>query len=532
MLTIKKSLSATLAFVIGFTPITLYAKEKDETVYTRFDEYGTNQDVEVSEHLKIDEKGKIQDKSNLSEIKNTGGKEAFIRNGDSIIWNGKGKDIYYQGKSDLPLPISIKVTYSLNNQEMKAKDMEGKRGSVKIKLAFENHEVHTINNQTIYTPFVLAATTTLSMQENKNIHITNGKVIDNGKTSAVIGLASPGLSKSIDSDSIDLDNITITYETTKFKQNSIYCGITAKLFDLDDLSILNQSDALSEKVTQLTSAANALQEGSDSLSQGLITYNSKNSEFNQGINQLNTGVNDLKNKYQMIDNGIQQLNSGLSSVSNMFPAFNQLAQATNKLSTSSNTLDQASTSVIPSVIKTLDQSIAMLKVQDWEANPDIVANIKGIEVQKQYLTNILQGVNDLNTNLTSLNQKTSQITSKLSTLSPLLSKVNDLANGSSMFNQGLNSLQDATNKLNGASNQLMNASTQLQVGSTTLKNGMNKFNQEGITPITNFINNDLKNKTNQVKLLLKLGNKYNSFALKDDSMQGNTKFIYILDPSK
>ncbi|MEG1169928.1 MAG: hypothetical protein RSD92_07375, partial [Erysipelotrichaceae bacterium] len=173
MLTIKKSLSATLAFVIGFTPITLYAKEKDETVYTRFDEYGTNQDVEVSEHLKIDEKGKIQDKSNLSEIKNTGGKEAFIRNGDSIIWNGKGKDIYYQGKSDLPLPISIKVTYSLNNQEMKAKDMEGKRGSVKIKLAFENHEVHTINNQTIFTPFVLAATTTLSMQENKNIHITN-----------------------------------------------------------------------------------------------------------------------------------------------------------------------------------------------------------------------------------------------------------------------------------------------------------------------------------------------------------------------
>ena len=74
---------------------------KEETVYVVADNSGKAKDVIVSDWLKNpDGNETIEDVSDLKDIKNVKGKEKFEEKDGKIIWKAKGKDIYYQGKTD------------------------------------------------------------------------------------------------------------------------------------------------------------------------------------------------------------------------------------------------------------------------------------------------------------------------------------------------------------------------------------------------------------------------------------------------
>lgn len=75
----------------------------------------------------------------------------------------KGQDIYYQGKTKASLPISMKVTYKLDGQKMKLKEMLGKKGKVEIKIDYTNNETKTVDGKELYVPFVVTTGTMLLM---------------------------------------------------------------------------------------------------------------------------------------------------------------------------------------------------------------------------------------------------------------------------------------------------------------------------------------------------------------------------------
>ncbi|MFR5619402.1 MAG: hypothetical protein ACLTJ5_11400 [Clostridium sp.] len=61
------------------------------------------------------------------------GNETFSNKTEQILsWNTSGQDIYYQGKTDKKLPVSMKITYKLDGKEIAAKDLPGKSGKVEI----------------------------------------------------------------------------------------------------------------------------------------------------------------------------------------------------------------------------------------------------------------------------------------------------------------------------------------------------------------------------------------------------------------
>ena len=87
----------------------------------------------------------LEDFSNLENIKNVKGDETFTQNADgSIVWDSKGNDIYYQGESNEELPVTMKVTYYLDGQQMDPKDMAGKSGEVKIRFDYYNNSNETV----------------------------------------------------------------------------------------------------------------------------------------------------------------------------------------------------------------------------------------------------------------------------------------------------------------------------------------------------------------------------------------------------
>ena len=85
--------------------------DKDETVYGFAKADGSIDHVIVSETLKNREKADVlTDMTNLKDIENVKGNEAFSQNGNEITWEANGNDITYQGTTDEKLPIDISVS--------------------------------------------------------------------------------------------------------------------------------------------------------------------------------------------------------------------------------------------------------------------------------------------------------------------------------------------------------------------------------------------------------------------------------------
>ena len=218
------SLTVASALVMG-SVVPAFAYSKEETVYIKLKTNGTEKTTVVSQHLINDQKETIlEDQTTLTNVKNMNGKETFKQNGETITWQtSDGQDIYYQGKTKASLPISMKVTYKLDGQKMKLKEMLGKKGKVEIKIDYTNNETKTVDGKELYVPFVVTTGTMLPTNNASNVEVTNGKVISNGSSNIIMAIAAPGLSKNYNNnkDLEKFNSVTIKYDTTKFIQNFI-----------------------------------------------------------------------------------------------------------------------------------------------------------------------------------------------------------------------------------------------------------------------------------------------------------------------
>ena len=90
---------------------------KDETVYAVMAADGSVTKTTVSEHLyNADGLAGVEDRSTLKNIVNTESFAEYTRNGDTLVWNTDDTDVYYKGDTDRQLPISAKVTYTLDGK--------------------------------------------------------------------------------------------------------------------------------------------------------------------------------------------------------------------------------------------------------------------------------------------------------------------------------------------------------------------------------------------------------------------------------
>ena len=285
--------SLILGLALEATPV--WALSKDETIYAKLNSDGSTNSITVSEHLNNNGNMEIIDRSHLNNINNVNGDETYTKKDDKLVWETKGNDIYYQGDTSEELPISIDVKYYLNDEEMSVKEMLGKAGKVKIVINYKNNKVNYVlvngKVETLYTPFVVGTTSLLDNTSNKNIKVTNGRVIDNGVTSIVVSIASPGLYESLGIKELkDIDKTIISYDTTDFELSSIYSVATSKILEDEDLDVLNNVKdlysgigALQDNMNKLVSASGKIKEGSKKLA--------------NGTNELNKGITTITNTY-------------------------------------------------------------------------------------------------------------------------------------------------------------------------------------------------------------------------------------------
>ena len=207
--TIIKIITALILLSTLMYTMPVMAYTKDETVYSKINTnselYSTLVTSKISNNSRDD---LIDDISNLLNIENLSGDEEYSRNGNTITWKTNGNNITYKGSSNQDLPIKLNIKYELDGQEVEPQEIVGRKGKVKVILDYENLDAHTklVNGKYIkmYTPFVVVAGSIINNENNTNIEISNGKVIDNGNSSIVIGIAMPGGQESLGSRLIEI----------------------------------------------------------------------------------------------------------------------------------------------------------------------------------------------------------------------------------------------------------------------------------------------------------------------------------------
>ena len=313
---------------------------KDESVYVNADASGKVKKTTVTEWLKNTEKGSVDDETVLEDVENVKGNEKYKEGSDdSIVWESKGKDIYYQGTTDEELPVNMSITYKLDGKEISPKDLAGKSGKLEMTINYENKSKQNVDvdgQQTeMYTPFTLATAMMLPTDEYTNVTIDNGKIVSDGDKNIVVGVAFPGLSEDLGLDSSNLDvdipsSVTITADVTDVSVGATYTMASANLLDSIGLDDVDSFDDLDDSINKLEDATNQLVDGSKELAEGTNTLNGKSGELISGVDKLADGVTAYTDGVAGVADGANAINSNMALVKNGVSA---AVEGTGKLAT-------------------------------------------------------------------------------------------------------------------------------------------------------------------------------------------------------
>lgn len=323
---------------------------KDETVYVLTGADGSVKKIIVSDWLKNElGSASVADKSDLSDIENVKGDESYTINGDNMtVWDAQGNDIYYQGNIQKELPVGLSVRYYLDGKSISPDELKGKSGKVTIRFDYENRQYETVQingvNQRIYVPFAMLTGMILDNDTFQNVQITNGKLVNDGDRTVVVGLAFPGLQENLNLSRDDLsipDSVEITADVTNFSLGmtvTLACNdLFSQLGDVD-LTSLDSTSALD----QLTGAMDQLLSGSSALYEGLSTLLDKSGELVSGVEELAQGAAAIKSGADSVDDGAAQLKAGLAD----------LSSGLNTLSANSESLNSGAKQVFNSLLET------------------------------------------------------------------------------------------------------------------------------------------------------------------------------------
>lgn len=319
---------------------------KEETVYVLAGADGAADKVIVSNWLKNPEqKAQLTDNSELENIVNVKGEESYSIDKDGAqIWEANGKDIYYQGTTDKNLPVEVSISYQLDGKAISAEDLAGKSGAVTIRFDYTNNQKETVevngSTEELYVPFAMVSSMILDNEKFTNIQISNGKLINDGDRSVVVGLALPGLQENLklDAEKAEIpDYVEITADVTDFELTTTLTVASNEMFQDVNLDNITTLEELEESLNTLSDSSKQLVDGSAKLREGTTTLFNKSKDLVAGVDKLFLGAEQLKSGADQLDVGVAALKAGIVTLDD---GVQKLDTGAKKLDAGAKELDQ------------------------------------------------------------------------------------------------------------------------------------------------------------------------------------------------
>ena len=461
--TVKVVGSVVLSAVMAgsMMPVTVFAQnndenptEKTETVYSVLNSDGSISDTIVSSWLH-DEDGinNIKETLNLTDVKNIKSNEKPSKDGNTYTWNAKGNDVYYEGTATKQLPVSVKLRYELDGQEMSAKDMEGKSGHLKLTISFTNNysEVKNINGKSIviHPSYLAGGMLNMSTGNFTNVKCESGKIVNDGTNEMLAFANIPGLNETLRSAGLDKvnnqlgisDDVTVEADVNNFDLGSIMVGMTNEIDLASELGEIGSVSELTDGIDQLMEADDQLIDGSKQLYDGTT-------QLKEGIAPLSSAypqIETLTNAFDQLHDGTTTLSTGLNQYTAGVDQLNVVSkQNLYKLSMGATTLNTSlnnkeSKSQLNQLVQgsqALDAGIQNLNEQvngdDSMLKPDMVKNLtEALKTTNEQVGKLGQVLNDLQdqegafVDLSNQITKASENINKLGTLQTSFKEVTD-----------------------------------------------------------------------------------------------------------
>ena len=596
----KKSLrfaSAALALTLaaGMTLPAFAASKadfsKDETVYVVMNADGSVKSTSVSEHLyNAAGLSKVTDVSTLTDIQNTESSAEFTQNGQQLVWNTDDTDVYYKGNTDKALPITAKVTYTLDGKTDSLENLIGKSGHLTMKIDLTNSETGTVNvngtDRTVVTPLI-AAVGVIFGEEASNVSAPHGMLESAAKSSVAAFVCLPGVRDSLSGllpdelgsvedylqDSVtveaDVENLTAP-QVMVAAATSADALNTGNVFDLSSINELTDGiNQLNDAMSQLMDGAGQLVDGASQLASGTLALLDGASQLNSGASALNDGLGQLTDGLDTLTSNNAALQAGAQQV-----ADGVLASA-NKTLKEGGLIDEDMTwsnynEVIDNILTMNDKTLAAARKKMvrtvWEQEPsfkdsqlDIALYLSAtktnhdleaaLRLMQSYDPSMFSAMLDLSTasakqtvhdelkyqaensqdiaDVRALKNSLAQIQYFVSSVNQYTNGVATAADGAHSAKDGAAQLADGTKTLYDGVTTLNDGAGQLSDGTVRLNDGLNQFNEEGISKLTGALDEDqIHGLKTVLDEMTSRLEDYTSFAGKSEDASGSVKFIY------
>lgn len=318
-------------------PVTVFAQsndenptEKTETVYSVLNSDGSISDTIVSSWLH-DEDGinNIKETLNLTDVKNIKSNEKPSKDGNTYTWNAKGNDVYYEGTATKQLPVSVKLRYELDGQEISANDIQGKSGHLKLTISFTNNysQVKNINGKSIviHPSYLAGGMLNMSTGKFSNVKCESGKIVNDGTNEMLAFANIPGLNETLRSAGLDKvnnqlgisDDVTVEADVNDFDLGSIMVGMTNEIDLASELGDIGSVSELTDGIDQLIEADDQLIDGSKQLYDGTTQLKEQAAPLtgsSDQVRQLSSGAIQLNDGVKALQTGITQYTAGASAI--------------------------------------------------------------------------------------------------------------------------------------------------------------------------------------------------------------------------
>lgn len=318
-------------------PVTVFAQsndenptEKTETVYSVLNSDGSISDTIVSSWLH-DEDGinNIKETLNLTDVKNIKSNEKPSKDGNTYTWNAKGNDVYYEGTATKQLPVSVKIRYELDGQEISANDIQGKSGHLKLTISFTNNysQVKNINGKSIviHPSYLAGGMLNMSTGKFSNVKCESGKIVNDGTNEMLAFANIPGLNETLKSAGLDKvnnqlgisDDVTVEADVNDFDLGSIMVGMTNEIDLASELGEIGSVSELTDGIDQLIEADDQLIDGSKQLYDGTTQLKEQAAPLtgsSDQVRQLSAGAIQLNDGVKALQTGISQYTAGASAI--------------------------------------------------------------------------------------------------------------------------------------------------------------------------------------------------------------------------
>ncbi len=327
--------------------------EKKESVYTVLNADGSVKSITVSDTLHSDSGfNNYKDTSDLKDVENLKSNDEVNSTSGGYIWNTSDKEIYYQGTSTKELPLSVKITYTLDGKEITSDELVGQSGHLVIKVNVTNSSKQTYkaNNKTynLVTPFVTGLVAMLDDDVFSNVSVNSGTVTNDSSHSIIASVMVPGLKSGLkqvlDTDLMHkledylIDEISIEADVTDYESPTLMMAAAtstdalkeefddidefSSIFDkLDDLKeatneLIDGTTSLYDGAVKLNDGVGTLKDGSDKLSSGAASLYKGADELASGAISLRDGLNKLSSKSDELRGGMSQVAEGILATVN------------------------------------------------------------------------------------------------------------------------------------------------------------------------------------------------------------------------